>query len=91
MNIREWTLPVYTILTQLAAGALFVLWVIRTLSNSKYGGRRSGSDHQDSDFDHPYYCYCWNNWSAFPLEQAIFVVSGLAQLSLFLVKSRACI
>ena len=37
MNIREWTLPVYTILTQLAAGALFVLWVIRTLSNSKYG------------------------------------------------------
>ena len=37
MNIREWTLSVYTILTQLAAGALFVLWVIRTLSNSKYG------------------------------------------------------
>jgi anaerobic dimethyl sulfoxide reductase subunit C (anchor subunit) len=37
MNIREWTLPVYTILTQLAAGALLVLWVIRTLGNSKYG------------------------------------------------------
>ena len=37
MNIREWTLPVYTILTQLAAGALIVLWVIRTLSNSVYG------------------------------------------------------
>jgi anaerobic dimethyl sulfoxide reductase subunit C (anchor subunit) len=31
MNIREWALPVYTILTQLAVGTLFVLWVIRTM------------------------------------------------------------
>lgn len=37
MNIREWTLPVYTILTQLATGALFVLWCIRTLGDSHYG------------------------------------------------------
>jgi anaerobic dimethyl sulfoxide reductase subunit C (anchor subunit) len=37
MNIREWTLPVYTILTQLAIGALFIFWVIRTLSNQRYG------------------------------------------------------
>src|SRR5450759_773392 len=37
MNIREWALPVYTILTQMAVGALFVLWVIRTVWNLKYG------------------------------------------------------
>jgi DMSO reductase anchor subunit len=37
MNLREWALPVYTILMQLAIGALFSLWVIRTLSDSKYG------------------------------------------------------
>ncbi len=37
MNIREWALPVYTILTQLAVGALFVSWVIRTIWNKKYG------------------------------------------------------
>jgi anaerobic dimethyl sulfoxide reductase subunit C (anchor subunit) len=37
MNIREWTLPVYTILTQLAIGTLFVFWLIRTVSNKKYG------------------------------------------------------
>jgi DMSO reductase anchor subunit len=37
MNLREWALPVYTILMQLAIGALFSLWVIRTLSGRKYG------------------------------------------------------
>lgn len=37
MNLREWALPVYTILMQLAIGALFFLWVIRTLNSSKYG------------------------------------------------------
>lgn len=36
MNIREWTLPVYTILTQLAAGSLFTLWVIRTCTFIKF-------------------------------------------------------
>jgi anaerobic dimethyl sulfoxide reductase subunit C (anchor subunit) len=37
MNLREWALPVYTILMQVAIGALFSLWVIRTLSGRKYG------------------------------------------------------
>ncbi len=37
MNIREWTLPVYTILTQLSVGALLVLWVIRILKTGKFG------------------------------------------------------
>lgn len=35
MNIREWTLPVYTILTQLSVGALCVIWIIRTLRSVK--------------------------------------------------------
>lgn len=37
MNLREWALPLYTILTQLAIGALFSLWIIRSVSSSKYG------------------------------------------------------
>jgi len=37
MNLREWALPLYTILMQLAIGALFSLWVIRMFCNSKYG------------------------------------------------------
>jgi anaerobic dimethyl sulfoxide reductase subunit C (anchor subunit) len=37
MNLREWALPVYTILMQLAIGALLSLWIIRTLNSSKYG------------------------------------------------------
>ena len=36
MNLREWALPVYTILQQLAVGALLVLWVIRAASRSKF-------------------------------------------------------
>lgn len=36
MNVREWALPVYTILMQLAVGALFILWIIRYRSNSKF-------------------------------------------------------
>ena len=35
MNVREWALPVYTILMQLAVGALFVLWSIRALARFK--------------------------------------------------------
>ena len=31
MNIREWTLPVYTILTQLSSGALLFIMIIRLL------------------------------------------------------------
>lgn len=37
MNLREWALPVYTILMQLAIGAFLSLWIIRTLYSSKYG------------------------------------------------------
>jgi anaerobic dimethyl sulfoxide reductase subunit C (anchor subunit) len=37
MNLREWALPVYTILMQLSVGSLIVLWVIRTYFQSKYG------------------------------------------------------
>lgn len=36
MNVREWALPVYTILMQLAVGSLFVLWLIRSFSGSKF-------------------------------------------------------
>ncbi len=36
MNVREWALPVYTILIQLAVGAVFVLWVIRALAMRKF-------------------------------------------------------
>jgi anaerobic dimethyl sulfoxide reductase subunit C (anchor subunit) len=42
MNIREWTLPVYTILTQTAIGSLFILWVIRTFWYTKYGAEKVG-------------------------------------------------
>jgi len=36
MNVREWALPVYTILIQLAVGAVFVLWVIRAYALRKF-------------------------------------------------------
>jgi anaerobic dimethyl sulfoxide reductase subunit C len=36
MNVREWALPVYTILMQLAVGGLLVLWVIRSFASSKF-------------------------------------------------------
>jgi len=36
MNVREWALPVYTILMQLAVGALFVLWLVRSFANSRF-------------------------------------------------------
>ncbi len=35
MNLREWALPVYTILIQLVTGMLFVLWAIRTFAHTK--------------------------------------------------------
>ena len=35
MNLREWALPVYTILMQLAIGGFLTLWTIRSLSASK--------------------------------------------------------
>lgn len=42
MNLREWALPVYTILMQLAVGSLFMLWMIRSLANSRFS-------HQEID------------------------------------------
>jgi anaerobic dimethyl sulfoxide reductase subunit C len=36
MNVREWALPVYTILMQLATGALLALWILRWLASSKF-------------------------------------------------------
>ncbi len=37
MNVREWALPVYTILMQLAVGALLSLWLVRIFSIRQYG------------------------------------------------------
>ena len=36
MNVREWALPVYTILMQLAVGAFAILWLIRQGAGSKF-------------------------------------------------------
>ena len=43
MNVREWALPVYTILMQLAVGTLLSLWLIRTAGIRQYGP--SMTDH----------------------------------------------
>lgn len=40
MNLREWALPVYTILVQLALGTFLTLWIIRTFAAAKYGKKR---------------------------------------------------
>lgn len=37
MNLREWALPVYTILMQLSVGVLFLLWLMRTRNRSRVG------------------------------------------------------
>lgn len=37
MNLREWALPLYTILVQLATGALIGLWIIRTVAAPRVG------------------------------------------------------
>ncbi|MBN8579164.1 MAG: dimethyl sulfoxide reductase anchor subunit [Anaerolineae bacterium] len=39
MNVREWALPVYTILMQLAVGAFAILWLIRYLAGSKFSAQ----------------------------------------------------
>lgn len=36
MNLREWALPVYTILIQLAVGSMTTLWVLRAVFRSRY-------------------------------------------------------
>ncbi|MFM8320299.1 MAG: dimethyl sulfoxide reductase anchor subunit family protein [Chloroflexota bacterium] len=38
MNVREWALPVYTILIQLGAGMLLVLWLVRGAAVRRLGG-----------------------------------------------------
>ncbi len=37
MNLREWALPVYTVLMQLAIGTFAALWTIRSLNIAKFG------------------------------------------------------
>lgn len=37
MNVREWALPVYTILMQLSVGTLLALWLIRAVGIRHYG------------------------------------------------------
>lgn len=39
MNVREWALPVYTILMQLSVGAFAILWLIRCLAGSKFSAQ----------------------------------------------------
>lgn len=36
MNVREWALPVYTILMQLSAGTILLLWIIRAVRMSGF-------------------------------------------------------
>jgi anaerobic dimethyl sulfoxide reductase subunit C (anchor subunit) len=43
MNVREWALPVYTILMQLAVGVMLGLWLIRAAAVRQYG--RSITDY----------------------------------------------
>lgn len=43
MNVREWALPVYTILMQLAVGALLVLWLIRSFVKLKLSSEQLDS------------------------------------------------
>jgi anaerobic dimethyl sulfoxide reductase subunit C (anchor subunit) len=37
MNLREWALPFYTILVQLALGTFLTLWLIRAFAAARYG------------------------------------------------------
>jgi anaerobic dimethyl sulfoxide reductase subunit C (anchor subunit) len=37
MNVREWALPVYTILIQMSVGMLLVLWSLRLFGSRKFG------------------------------------------------------
>lgn len=37
INLREWALPIYTILMEIAAGTLFLLWVARAFLGKKVG------------------------------------------------------
>ncbi|NLF78205.1 MAG: dimethyl sulfoxide reductase anchor subunit [Chloroflexi bacterium] len=37
INLREWALPVYTIMMQVAAGGMLMLWVVYTLTARRHG------------------------------------------------------
>ena len=37
MNVREWALPIYTILIQMSVGMLLVLWTLRLFGRKKFG------------------------------------------------------
>ncbi len=37
MNLREWALPVYTVLIQMAVGTLLFLWIVRLFGSQKFG------------------------------------------------------
>ncbi len=37
MNVREWALPVYTILMQLSEGTILMLWIVRAANMSRLG------------------------------------------------------
>ena len=85
MNLREWALPVYTILMQLAIGALLSLWIIRTLNSSKYGKEKIDQITISACSDHLFYNDLGDHWFAFSFEQTliyhfwryvIFVIPG---------------
>lgn len=48
MNLREWALPVYTTMMQMAFGAMFALWIVRA-----FAVRKTGRDHVDRVMDNP--------------------------------------
>jgi anaerobic dimethyl sulfoxide reductase subunit C (anchor subunit) len=37
MNLREWALPVYTVLIEMAVGVMLALWILRAYASEKYG------------------------------------------------------
>ncbi|MBK8031843.1 MAG: dimethyl sulfoxide reductase anchor subunit [Chloroflexi bacterium] len=37
VNLREWALPVYTIMMQMSAGSMLALWVLYTVALRRYG------------------------------------------------------
>ena len=37
MNVREWALPVYTILMQLSVGTFLLLWIVRAVHMARFG------------------------------------------------------
>ena len=70
MNVREWALPVYTILMQLAVGALFVLWLIRAFVKSKFSSEQLDQYPAKPDPCHFLNSDCGYDWLSLPLEQA---------------------